>query len=303
MKFKRVAFIVNPVAGGGRGQARWDAWRAALASAASVVKARFTSQPGDAVRIADEVGRESDLVVAVGGDGTLLEVASGLLSAGVPPTLLGVVPAGTGNDTARQLGVSSLEQARLALRGARTRIVDAIRIRFRAHGASVSRHALLFGAVGIAQEALRRTTPLVKRLFGRRLAYPVGALRALRTYRAPPMRVCCDGQTAAGRFLLVCVSNAEQAGGGLRLAPGAQLDDGLLHVNMCESVSRGQALMLLWRLFRGRHLSHPKVRYVSARQVAVQTEPPVEVEADGEILGHTPAQFAVVPRALRVLVP
>lgn len=303
MSLKRVAFIVNPAAAAGRGEPQWTALQADFRQTDRSDKLLFTSAPGDAVRLAQELGRECDIVVAVGGDGTLFEVASGLLLSGVAGVQLGVVPLGTGNDTARQFGISDPAQARVALRGARTKAVDAIRIRCWAQGTPILRFALLFGAVGIAQEALRQTTPTVKRVFGRRLAYPVGALRALRTYDAPRMRVTCDGQTWEKRFLLVCVSNTEWAGGGLRLAPGARMDDGLLNVNVCEPMGRWRAAALLWRIFRGRQLSHPKLRYFPARGVTVEAEPPIEVEADGELIGHTPVQFEVAPQALQVLVP
>jgi diacylglycerol kinase family enzyme len=142
----------------------------------------------------------------------------------------------------------------------------------------------------------------VKRLFGPGLAYYVGALRAILSYRSPLMRVTCDGQTLEQRFLLVCASNSEEAGGGMRLAPGALMHDGLLNVNLCEAISRVRTVALLWHIFKGRQLSHPKLRYFPTRAVSVDADPPVDVEADGELIGKTPAQFEVVPRGLNVLV-
>jgi diacylglycerol kinase (ATP) len=140
-------------------------------------------------------------------------------------------------------------------------------------------------------------------MFGRRLAYPIGALRAIWKYRAPHMRVTCDGNTWENRFLLLCASNAELSGGGMRLAPGAKMDDGLLDINLAETVSRRAAAALIWRMSRGHRISHPKLRYFTARALAVEAEPPIEVQADGEIIGHTPAQFEVMPQLLNVLEP
>ena len=300
---KQFGFIINPAAAAGRCPGRWADLQDGFCQDGIQGKSRFTVHPGDAVRFAQELGRECDVVVAVGGDGTLFEVASGLLLAGAANTVLGVVPLGTGNDAARQCGISDTVQARLALRGTRTKTMDVIRIRCQMEGATVLRYALLFGAVGIAGEALKRTTPLVKRVFGQRLAYPVGAFRAIWTYRAPRMRVTCDGQTWENRFLLVCASNGEMAGGGMRLAPGARIDDGLLDVNVCEAIGRWATVALLGQVCRGRRMSHPKLRYLTARTVTVEADPPLEVEADGELIGHTPAQLEVMPQALKILIP
>ena len=300
---KRIGFIINPAAAAGRASAQWAALQDDFRQDGVAGKSRFTSRPGDAVRFAQELGRECDVVVAVGGDGTLFEVASGLLLGGAAHARLGVVPLGTGNDAARQFGIRDPTQARLALRGANTINVDALRIGCQTQGATLSRHALLFAGVGILSEALEQTTPRVKRVFGRRLSYPVGALRALVSYVAPLIRVTCDGQTWEKRFLLVCASNCELSGGGMRLAAGARMDDGFVDVNVCETLGRVAAAALLWKISRGHRPTHPKLRYFTARTVTVEADPPIPVAADGELIGQTPAQFEVVPQALKILVP
>jgi diacylglycerol kinase (ATP) len=300
---KRIGFIINPAAAAGRCQTRWAEVRDHFHQDGGQAKCLFTSRPGDAVRFAKDLARECGVVVAVGGDGTIFEVASGILLNGATRPDLGVVPLGTGNDAARLCGIHDLTQARLALRGTRTKTVDAIKICCQANGRPVTHYGLLYGTVGLIGEAGKRTTPQVKRVFGRRLAYPVGALRAILSYRASRMRVTCDGQPREDRFLLVCASNGELAGGGMRLAPGAKMDDGLLDVNLCEAVGRGVAISLLWQISRGRKVTHPRLRYFTARTVAVEADPPIEVQADGEPIGHTPAQFEVMPQALKVLIP
>jgi diacylglycerol kinase (ATP) len=143
----------------------------------------------------------------------------------------------------------------------------------------------------------------MKRLLGEWLAYRVGLLRALWSYRPPAMRVTCDSQPREERFLLACASNSERAGGGIRLAPGAQLDDGLLNINLVEAVNRREALRQFVRLCQGRHTAHPKVSYLTALSLAVEAEPALEVVADGDLIGHTPARFNVKPKALQVRVP
>jgi len=299
----RVGFIVNPAAGAGRGGPRWAELERSFRQSGTQEKILFTSRPGEGVSLAQRLARECEVVMAVGGDGTIFEVASGILLSGATNPCLGLVPLGTGNDTAILCGIRDAAQAKQALRGTRTKALDVIRVRCEKDGAPVTHYALLYAAVGIIGEVLKQVTPRVKRVFGRRLAYPVGALRAIWKYRAPQMRVTCDGQTWENRYLMACASNAELSGGGMRLAPGAKMDDGLLDVNLAETVSRQAAAALVWRMSRGHRISHPKLRYFTARYVAVEADPPIEVQADGEIIGHTPAQFEVMPQALSVLIP
>ena len=245
---KRIGFIINPAADAGRCGARWTALAEGFRKDGIEAKELFTSRPGDALRFAQELGRDCDVIVAVGGDGTVFEIASGLLPGATGETRLCVVPLGTGNDAARQFGIRDAAQARMALRGEHTLTVDAIRIGCQAEGSAVSRFGLLFAGVGIVGDLLKQTTPRVKRVFGRRLAYPVGALRALRNYCTQRMSVTADDQKWEHRTVLVCASNAELSGGGMRLAPGAKMDDGLLNVNLCEAVNRATVVALLWRI-------------------------------------------------------
>jgi YegS/Rv2252/BmrU family lipid kinase len=303
MESKRTLFIVNPAAGAGRGATRWAEFAGQLRQDGIRGDEIATECPGDAIRLAREAARDFDLLVAVGGDGTVFEVANGILRAGGSRAGLGIVPFGTGNDAAELSGIRNVAEARRALREGRTRAIDVVEIRCELRGERVLGYALLYAAVGIVGEVRLRTTPRVKRLFGQRLAYPVGLLRALWIYRAPAMRVTCDGQTFTNHFLAVCASNSAIAGGGMRLAPGARADDGLLNVNLIAAMGRWRALAQVLRVCRGTHVNHPNVRYFPARTVVVETDPPIEVQADGDLLGHTPGRFEVRPQALRLLVP
>jgi diacylglycerol kinase family enzyme len=178
--------------------------------------------------------------------------------------------------------------------------MDVLRIECTKEHRPVFSHALVFAGVGIVGESLKRTTPAVKRFFGNRLAYPVGLLRALWSWRSPEMRVATSDRTVQDRLLLVCASNAEQAGGGLRIAPGARIDDGLFNLNLIRALGKVQAVRLLLRVRRGKHIPHPKIQYFTASQVTIEANTPVPVAADGEVLGETPARIEVVPRGLKL---
>lgn len=293
--------IINPAAGAGQALGRWRALEQQLRDAGLAFEPVVTEQPGDALRLAAEAADRHDLVVAAGGDGTVFEVCSGLGAASNTRAALGIVPLGTGNDSARALGIRTEAEALQALRRPTPRPVDLIQMECQIKSRPARRHAFLFAAVGITGELLERTTPAVKRVFGPRWSYPVGLVRALLHYRAPWLRVTLDGRPREGRFLFVGASNSEHAGGGMRLAPGARVDDGCLDVNVIEAAGRLEALGQLRRLCQGRHVTHPKVCYGPARRIEIEAVAPLSVQADGDLVGHTPARFEVRPGALRAL--
>lgn len=299
----RVLFIINPAAGANRALARWRVFESQLDRARIPADHVFTARPGDATQLAKKAASNYDLLVAAGGDGTVAEVVTGILSADSNVPALGIVPLGTGNDVAEVLGIQSNASAIHSLATGRTRLIDVLEVHCRQNGRRTIRYALLFAGVGIISDSLRKTTPLLKRLFGQRLAYPAGLARSLCFYRPPQMTVAYGDQTSQERFLFVGASNTEIAGGGMKIAPGAKVDDGLLNINLIGDVRRWKALLLLRRLCRGRHTGHPKVRYLTASSLEISSPADLEVAADGDLIGHTPARVLIRPKMLRVTTP
>lgn len=300
---RRILFIVNPEAAAGKCARRWEAFKRLLSRDAIEFEERFSQRPGHACELARDASGDHEVLAAVGGDGTVREVAQGILCAKGTRAALGVVPFGTGNDLARVLGVTAGGATLETIERGVSKLVDVIQITSQAEGRGVAHHALLFAGVGVIVDAQRKTTPAIKRVFGQRLSYPMGLALALLSYRAPNIRVTLDGTVFEEEFLFVGASNTETAGGGMRVAPGALLDDGRLNVNLVSAMGRGSALLQLRRLAYGAHVGHPKVHYLTAKTVRLDAGIPVEIAADGEIIGHTPAEIAVKPRALSVIVP
>ncbi len=299
---QRTLFIINPAAAGGRGLQRWGVFqkRLLLTQSASP-EVQITRESGEAERLAAKAASDYDLLVAVGGDGTAAEVANGLLRSGKARARLGLVPCGTGNDLARTAGVPTIEEALGALCAGTARNIDVIRITCSARGKAAPRYALAFAGVGIVGRVLRYATPQWKRVLGRSLAYRIALLKALWSYSPAQMSITSDGKRFDGSFLFLGLNNSEEAGGGLKLAPGARNDDGLLNVNLVGAVGKLEGLMELRRLARGTHTSHSKVSYFPSRDVRVEARESLEVAADGELIGHTPARFEVLPGALSML--
>jgi len=300
---RRVGYILNPSAAAGRAAAQWEAakaelWRRGLAGPVYV-----TRGCGDGLERAREQAANVEVLVAVGGDGTVSEVASGLLQRQAV-CQLAILPVGTGNDIASQLGLRTVAQAIAVLAGTRLRRIDVIEVQHTEGGRPVVRHALCFASIGFAGELLRWTTPVVKRWFGPRWCYSVGFLRALAAYHPSPVRVQTDAGAFCGRWLHLCAGNFEWAGGGaMRLSPGARCDDGLLDLCLIEAMS---GLATAWhfpKLLRGTFVGHPCARYFRSTQVSLDADGHLPLQLDGDLIGSTPARFVVRPGCLPILTP
>ncbi|HOC00172.1 MAG TPA: YegS/Rv2252/BmrU family lipid kinase [Verrucomicrobiota bacterium] len=299
----RLAYVINPAAAAGRTPARWqtartELWRRGLAGAEFVPPTAH-----DGVDLARRAAADADVLVAVGGDGTVSEVASGLLQAGAPARLA-ILPLGTANDLASQLGIRTLTAAIDLIPNGQTRTIDAIEVRCSQNPSTPVRHALSFVCLGFAGEVLRQTTPAIKRWFGPRWCYSVGFLRALASCRRPNVRVRADQATFRGRWLHICAGNLEWAGGGImRLSPGAQCADGLFDVCLIEAMPR---LAIAWhfpKLLGGSFVRHPRARYFRGTQLVLETETPETIHIDGDMAGFTPAHLCIRPRCLHLLAP
>jgi diacylglycerol kinase (ATP) len=288
----RALAIVNPAAGGGRGASAW-ARVTAVAEHRRDYECVLTDSPGHARRLAREAAAGGyQRIVAVGGDGTVSEVAGGLVGS---DAALGIVPAGNGNDFSRALGLPRVPEraAWLALRGA-TRRVDLGRVQ-------VGQQCTVFVNVagcGFDAEVVRRTAS------GRHargaLLYLMGIVQTLSAFRPLPLRLVLDGQPIVRRALGVAVAIGPRYGGGMRIAPQAVLDDGLFDICVVGDLSPTRLLALLPRLYAGTHTSHSAVEFFRCRELRVEALAPREVccQADGELLDGLPAVFSIESRAL-----
>lgn len=258
----------------------------------------------DHARVLARSAAEMDMVIAAGGDGTVRATATGLLEANAAAAL-GLLPLGTGNDLADQLGLHNEAASLAALLARQEQCLDVIEVEALAAAPDQPRQfALLFAAVGFAPALLACTGPRLKRWLGRSGCYTAGFFRALFRFHAPRLSVHADGQYREGRFFHVCAGNSERAGGGvMRLSPGARMDDGRLELCLIEALSRWEVLRNFPRLLRGTFPGHPRVSYRPGRELAIRSEHPVPLALDGDVVGTTPARFRVRPGALRVLVP
>ena len=298
----RLVVAVNPVAGRGAGADAGQRTVAALREAghdAAVLTAPDGAQLERALRgrIAQD---PPDAVVAVGGDGTAHLVVNAIAGSGVP---LGLVPVGTGNDLARNLGLPHEDPA-AAIR----RIVDALagaEPRLRAIDAVRTSSGRWFAGMLSAgfDAAVNERANRMRRLSGTP-RYVAAVLLELLHLQPRRYRITTDRDTRRLDAVLVTVGNSASIGGGMRLTPDARMDDGLLDVLVATPLKRSELVRLLPRVFRGTHVLDEHVSIERGRVVTVDTDdrgPVITAYADGERLGPLPVTMEVVPGALRVL--
>jgi diacylglycerol kinase (ATP) len=233
------------------------------------------------------------------------EAVNGLLAveSGSRPELA-VLPRGTGDDFARTLRIpTALDRALTVATTGATRTVDAGRARFSAwDGAPGERYFANFAGAGISGAIALRGAATSRRL-GARAAYFWATIAVFARWKSVEMTVDTGAERLQGPLYEVLVANGAYAAGGMRVAPDAAPDDGLLDVVVIGDVTKPEFLTTFPKIYRGTHVAHPKVTVLRASSVSVEAETPLPIVLDGEQPGTTPATFEVVPKALRMRVP
>ncbi|GJG87981.1 hypothetical protein tb265_31620 [Gemmatimonadetes bacterium T265] len=300
---RRALLVVNPAAR--RAGPREREAVAAFARAGVAYDVRRTEAPGHAGALARGLaladGAAYDAVFTLGGDGTAMEVVGALAGSGVP---VGVLPGGTGNLVARTLGIPLGTGRAVAalLAGGRARVdLGALRVGGEAAGPA---HLFAFAAgVGVDARMIEGTSAAWKRRVGV-LAYAVTAARAVVARERFAVRVVVDGEELTADATAVMVANFGAVLGDLfRFGPGIREDDGLLDVCIFRPGSFAESAIAFARLVRKDFRPHAALLYRSGRAIAVETDPPRPVQADGELLGRTPFAVRAVPLAATLLVP
>jgi diacylglycerol kinase (ATP) len=307
---KDTLIVVNPAAAGGRTGRGWPAVAGRLREAGLDFDVAMTSARGEATELSHGAVRDGRaLVVAAGGDGTINEVANGFFEAGEPVAAgarLGVLPMGTGGDLRRTLGFPpDVGQAAAMLRAGRARRIDAGRVTCAlAGGGSVVRHFLNIADAGIGGDVVDRVNR-GRPLANGEVTFLWASIRTLLTWRNRPMRIVIDGRPRELVAQQVVVANCQYFGGGMRVAPTAAPDDGLLDVIVAGDLGTWENLRGLRRIREGTHLvaGSLKLSHALAERVEVSSPELVRVDADGEQPGVLPALFEVQPGALEVVCP
>ena len=298
--------VLNPMSRNGATGSRWQAIEARVRAALGPIRVEPTRGPRDAERIAREgVLAGAARIVVAGGDGTTGEVVTGLLDARLGGACeIALLPLGTGGDLARGLGVPrGLDAALARIAAGKTRLVDAGRAEFMAPGGERQRVAFLnVASLGLSGLVTRLVNEAPK-TFGGRVSFLLGTLRALARWQSQPVTLRLDGELIhEGRLHLATAANGQYFGGGMHVAAGAAIDDGLFDVVIIPDIPKLELLRRLPLLYSGKHLELPNVRCLRGRRLEADAAPGiVYTEIDGEPLGTLPASYEIVPGAITLV--
>jgi len=287
---KHVALLVNPTSGRGRGARIAPVVAKRLRDAGIEVAELVTTSPDDVPpRTRAAIRTLADAVVLVGGDGTVHQVVQEMAGSGLP---LGLIPAGTGNDFARALGIplGDPEAAADRIVNGAVRTVDLLKAQGR----------LITTIVASGFDSLVNERANRMRWPKGQSRYTVATFAELRTFKPLSYTVTIDGEVHETDAMLVAVGTCPSYGGGLRICEGAAIDDGLLDVTIIKPVSRLTLLQLFPKLPKGTHVPDPRVIQLRGRSVRLESAG-VTAYADGEPLGPLPVDIDIVPDGLTVL--
>jgi len=295
---------VNPVAGAGKTAKKWPQIMNLLKSIGLRFEHDLTEAPGHAIELAKSAAKKGyELVVSVGGDGTLNEIVNGLYDAGcIKDVMLGIIGTGTGSDYIRTIGIPRQhKEACQRLLNPRKLVVDLGVVEYGSNDPMVKRLFVNFAGLGFDAEVVKATTQRFKAL-GSIPSYLMGLLTTFLFYKNKEVSLKLDGKAEDRKICTILMSNGKYGGGSMLVAPHADPTDGLLDVLIIDDLTKPDLLWSLPRIYRGTHLTHPKVTMKRAREIEIRPKQQMSLQADGELLGEAPAYFHVLPAALNVVI-
>ena len=293
--------IINPLARGGRTSSIWPQICELLEQAGLSFGYVFTEAAGHGTEIAKEaVSKGHELVIAVGGDGTVNEVVNGLVDEeGKGRATLGIISTGTGGDLARTLGLPrDYAQACHLLANPKRLAIDLGVVEYVSNNQRARRFYINTAGLGFDAAVVERTKRF--KAIGGTIPFVMGFLTTFITYNGKDVVLTIDGQRQEERDLFIVVNNGRYFGGGMKIAPDADPSDGLLDLVIVEDMGKMRLLWNFPRIYRGAHITHPKVRMRQVRSVEVESVERMLLHVDGELVGQAPASFRVLPAALTI---
>ena len=286
-------FIVNPVAGSGRAREWFEQAAKELTCRGVDFSFDYTQGVGHGAQLAKAaLERGEEAIVSVGGDGTAREIAGSLMHTGVP---MGVFPFGTGNDFGSALGLKVDPMGALE---------DLLRARPAAIDAAAANDTVFINAAGTGFDVdVIRNTEKYKRRFNGMLPYMLGIFKSLLDLKWDHFIITADGETFEEDAILIDACNGTRLAGGIKVAPAAELNDGLLDVCIVRKLGRLGVLRVLPSVVKGKHLASPHVRYLKARELRLESTRENTLNLDGELGSSTPVTFKILPGALTLLLP
>lgn len=301
--------IVNPVSANGKTGKNWAEYEKHFREEGIELEVRFTQYPGHATELARKAVAEGyRKIMSVGGDGTTNEVINGLYRDGellAEDIKLIIFSQGTGCDFIRSFGISKkIEDVVNIIRSEKIKKVDVCQASFKNHaGNSESRLFLNVADTGIGAVTAKLVNESSK-IYGGFLSYLIGVFRALFTHKNKAIRVMIDGKEEYNQYLnSVIIANGKYFGGGVMIAPEAELDSGEFNIIILKDFSKFGIVFNLAKAYKGTHLNHPLVDSIKGREIYIELldDGIYELELDGELVGRLPASFRILQDKLPIM--
>jgi YegS/Rv2252/BmrU family lipid kinase len=305
----RSKIVANPRSANGALEKQWPKLYGTIASICGETETAFTAKPGDGTALTRTALRDGcEMVVAMGGDGTISEVVAGFFENGRainPDAVLGVLPFGTGGDFRKTVGISrDVTQSAPLLCGHSARSIDVGHMSFIDHeGKQAERYFVniaSFGMSGLVSRLVNETT----KVLGGRISFAWATVRAMRRYRSQRAFLKLDdARPVETELQTVAVANGKYFGGGMMVAPGASLDDGCFDVVTLGPMGLRDLLLNGHRIYSGTHLALPSVTFSRARRIEAtpgEEGAAILLDVDGETPGQLPAVFSVIPSGIKL---
>jgi YegS/Rv2252/BmrU family lipid kinase len=297
--------IVNPASANGRTGKEWPRMQRFLAENNVNLDYALTHGPGEATILTRQALRDYNKILAVGGDGTLNEVVNGFFenqSLTNPEASLAILSHGTGGDFLRTLnlkrGIPSFLEV---LQRERVVPIDCGQVQyFGSHGTLQDRYFLNVADIGLGGETVARVNRHSKFLGGK-ISFLFGSFVSILTYRNKHMKCILDGKVIVNeRINSIMIANGRYIGGGMMIAPNADLADGFFDVVILGDFSPLELLHHLPKIYQGKHLRVPGVTMYRGKKITIQSDTPGLLDLDGEQPGTTPVHFSLIPKAIRI---
>lgn len=285
-------FIVNPVAGKNKGARVLPLIERVMKKKELPYEIIKTTKIGEAKEIVQEaMNKHYSTIVAVGGDGTIHEVLNGMVGSN---KVLGIIPAGTGNDLSRTLNLSQNPDIALEfiLKG-KTKKIDL--------GKTKEKYFINFASVGL-DAAIASEANYIKKYISSKIAYIIAALKEISTFKSRKLKFIIDDKNVSEKVMMITICNGIYYGGGMKVAPTADLEDGYFDVCVIKDMNRLKLLILFPTIYLGKHLNYKEVEFYRAKKVKIISDYQLQVNADGELVDDEVLEFEVLQQQLEVIV-
>lgn len=287
-----IAIIANPHAGRGRGQKIARAAKELLSEKNVDFELIFTEYQGHAIELAKKASKKHELVVALGGDGTIREVLAGTWQ---QPVTIGIIPGGTGNDYARGLGIPREVGAAIkVLLEGETALFDV--------GVEKDRVFGQLACIGFPVDVILHVNTHREGFIKGPAAFLAGVAATIRNLRSYPVEITIDDVVLKKNVVAIFAMNMPYGGGGMKFVPDARYDSGVFHILIIEEISKVDFAFTLPKIYSGKHTNHPAVTILTGREITLQGET-FPIMLDGDTFPARPLKIRLHPQSSRIMIP